>query len=179
MKIIDGDLIKLAKEGHFDVITHGCNCFCTMGAGIAVAMKDNFDCHMFHMEAPKYRGDINKLGTIDYQNRQIFLKEKINLMGVEIESTNFGGFNLIVVNSYTQYRYGKNHEDGDKSPVDYDAITMCMRKINHVFKGKRIGLPKIGAGLAGGDWNIIKKIIEKELKDCDVTIVNYNKVGKW
>jgi hypothetical protein len=26
MKIIKGDLIELAKQGHFEDITHGCNC---------------------------------------------------------------------------------------------------------------------------------------------------------
>ena len=26
---IEGDLIKLAQEGKFDVIAHGCNCFCS------------------------------------------------------------------------------------------------------------------------------------------------------
>jgi len=30
MKEITGNLITLAKEGHFDMIVHGCNCFCTM-----------------------------------------------------------------------------------------------------------------------------------------------------
>lgn len=175
MKYVEGDLIKLAKEGIFDVITHGCNCFCTMGAGIAVPMKNNFDCDKFPLEALEYKGNINKLGTIDYQIKQIFLKQKINLLGQEIESTNFGGFSLVVINSYTQYRYGHNHPDGDYAPVDYDAITMCMRKINHIFKGKRIGLPKIGCNLAGGDWNIVSKIIERELKDMNITIINYKK----
>ena len=36
MNIVKGDLIKSAKEGQFDVIIHGCNCFNTMGAGIAL-----------------------------------------------------------------------------------------------------------------------------------------------
>lgn len=76
---------------------------------------------------------------------------------------------------YTQYHYGRNHSDGVQTPVDYDAITMCMRKINHIFKGKHIGLPKIGAGLAGGDWNIIENIIRAELKDMEVTIINFKK----
>ena len=49
MKIIKGDLIALANQGHFEVITHGCNCFCTMGAGIAVPMKQNFKCDQFPM----------------------------------------------------------------------------------------------------------------------------------
>ena len=79
MKYVEGDLIKLAKEGIFDVITHGCNCFCTMGAGIAVPMKNNFDCDKFPLEALEYKGNINKLGTIDYQIKQIFLKQRMLL----------------------------------------------------------------------------------------------------
>lgn len=35
MKTIKGDLIQLALANEFDVIIHGCNCFCTMGKGIA------------------------------------------------------------------------------------------------------------------------------------------------
>jgi len=33
----------------------------------------------------------------------------------------------------------------------------------------------IGAGLAGGDWKIIEKIIEEELVDMDVRVVKYKK----
>jgi O-acetyl-ADP-ribose deacetylase (regulator of RNase III) len=49
-----------------------------------------------------------------------------------------------------------------------------MRKMNAIFKGKHIGLPLIGAGLAGGDWEVIKNIIQTELADCNVTIVHYD-----
>jgi O-acetyl-ADP-ribose deacetylase (regulator of RNase III) len=176
MKEIDGDLIDLAKKGHFDVITHGCNCFCTMGAGIAPQMANAFGCDAFPMENHKYRGDINKLGTIDYQSQLITpIMKPLKIAGVEIQSPDFGGHPIIVVNSYTQYRYGRNHADGDQSPIDYEALTLCMRKINSLFPGKTIGLPKIGAGLAGGDWNRIKGIIEKELKNMNIIIVNYKK----
>ena len=78
-----------------------------------------------------------------------------------------------IVNSYTQFRYGKNHTDGVSKPLDYEALTLCMRKINQEFSGKHIGLPKIGAGLAGGDWNRIKNIIQTELKDMKVSVVIY------
>lgn len=167
-----GDLIKLAKDGHFDVITHGCNCFCTMGAGIAVPMKENFFCDMFEMEDPKYKGDINKLGTIDYD----YITDKGDHLRISNPNDQYTGDILVtVVNSYTQYRYGRNHADGDSNPVDYEAIALCMRKINHTFKGKTLGLPMIGAGLAGGDWSRIKKIINKELRDMDVWIVEYQK----
>jgi O-acetyl-ADP-ribose deacetylase (regulator of RNase III) len=42
MKVTEGDLIKKAKEGEFDLIVHGCNCFCTMGGGIAKGIKREF-----------------------------------------------------------------------------------------------------------------------------------------
>jgi O-acetyl-ADP-ribose deacetylase (regulator of RNase III) len=166
----EGDLIQLAKEGNFDVITHGCNCFCTMGAGIAPQMAKAFGCDNFQLER-RGRGDINKLGCIDYEIKEIYIKKPI--FGTLI--TDFGGQDLVVVNSYTQYRYGRNHADGDKTPVDYDAIRLCMRKINHIFKGKTIGLPMIGAGLAGGNWSVIERIIEKELNAMDIWVVKYKK----
>jgi O-acetyl-ADP-ribose deacetylase (regulator of RNase III) len=40
------------------------------------------------------------------------------------------------------------------------------------FSGKH-GMPKIGAGLAGGDWELIESIIDEELSGESVTIVNY------
>lgn len=163
---VDGDLVKLALEGKFNVVVQGNNCFCTQGSGLAPQFVKAFNTDKFKMEEPQYRGDINKLGTIDYE-KQWFPKP--TPIGI-----NFGGFSLYVVNSYTQYNFGSYREGGDvKAPADYEAITMVMRKLNKVFKGKHIGLPKIGAGLAGGDWEIIKGIIQKELVDCDVTLVNY------
>lgn len=161
---IQGDLIELALKGRFDVIAHGCNCFCTMGAGIAPKMANAFGCDTFPKENLRYKGNIDKLGTIDFMYRCI--EDAFEIQDVKT---------VIVVNAYTQYYYGKNHFDGVSKPIDYEALTLCMRKINHIFKGKHIGLSQIGCGLAGGDWNIVKSIIQKELKDCKVTIVIYNK----
>ena len=154
-KEVDGDLIELAKQAEFDVIAHGCNCHSTMGAGIAPQMAIAFGCDRFIME--RIGSDVNKLGNIDYQTINVNENE------------------LIVVNAYTQFNYGRNHADGDAKPLSYEALTLCMKKINILFAGKHIGLPKIGAGLAGGDWDLIKAIIQRELRDCKVTVVNYKK----
>ena len=191
---VDGDLIKLALKGEFDVITHGCNCFCQMGAGIAPQMAEAFGCNEFQKEIIEYndcdehgdwytvetgnKGDINKLGTIDYETQYLWFKHPNSKDGYAIAMNHrtVGQPDtkpLTVVNSYTQYKYGRNHKDGDKAPFDYEAFTICMRKINHIFKGNHIGMPKIGAGLAGGNWNRIEHIINTELRDCEVTIVNY------
>lgn len=147
---VDGDLITLAQEGTFDVIVHGCNCFCTQKSGIAPQMVKAFETHQTPLEDTIYKGDINKLGQIDY-----FIPDDYP--------------NLMVTNAYTQYDYKGKYN------LDYDALVMCLKKINHIFKGKHIGLPKIGCGLAGGDWNLVKVLIKKCLADCKVTIVNYKK----
>lgn len=150
---IKGDLIKLTLKGKFDVITHGCNCFCLMGAGIALQMAKTFDCNnpvIFKKENPSTKEDFDKLGCIDYSYRYV--------------NTSY----IVVINSYTQYQPGAN--------LDYVALRLCMRKINAIFPGQHIGLPLIGCGIAGGDWEKVKKIIKQELKNMKkVTIVKFKK----
>lgn len=142
----------------FDVIVHGVNCMCVQKKGIAKQMAAIFgtnDPVRYPMEDPIFRGDINKLGTIE------------SFLNVE--------FNVIVVNAYTQYRYGTN-EDGSPA-LDYSALLLCLKKINHIFKGKHVGMPKIGAGLGGGHWDTISRMIKKYLTNCDVTIIEYEDKG--
>ena len=56
-----GDLVKDAHN--YDVIVHGCNCFNTMGAGIALAVKRKYP-EAYEVDKRTKYGDINKLGTI-------------------------------------------------------------------------------------------------------------------
>lgn len=164
---IDGDLIGLALQGRFDVIAHGCNCMSHMGAGIAVAMAKTFGCDTFDME--QMGPNVLKLGNIDHKRFKVYEGRLTSVRGNE-------GKDLLVVNAYTQNRYGRNHADGANAPLDYDALTSCMRKINAiVFPNMTVGLPRIGAGLAGGDWERIKKIIKSELTNCNIIVVNYKK----
>jgi O-acetyl-ADP-ribose deacetylase (regulator of RNase III) len=164
-KEVWGDLIELAKRGQFDVIGHGCNCFCTMGAGIAPQMATAFGCNQFPMEDKSTTGDINKLGQIDW---------KVLTIAVGNGDFDVIDHDLAIVNIYSQYKYGRNHTDGAIRPLDYEALTLGLRKMNHLFKGKRVGLPLIGGGLAGGDPIRIVKIIQTELKDCNVTLVKWS-----
>jgi O-acetyl-ADP-ribose deacetylase (regulator of RNase III) len=52
-------------------------------------------------------------------------------------------------------------------------INPALLLIKDSFSGLSIGLPKIGAGLAGGDWKLIVSIIEEELAGEDVTLLEY------
>ena len=150
MKNIDGDLIQLAKEGKFDVIGHGCNCFHSMGAGIAKAIKNQWPAASMADHCSRY-GDVNKLGTFT-------------------QLDTFETTYLTILNLYTQFKYTSVQVD-----VDYEAVRKCMKAVKQKHSGKRIGFPLIGCGLAGGDWNIVSQIIEEELGDEDVTIVKLPK----
>lgn len=61
MKTISADLIQLAGNGQFDRIAHGCNCYCTMGAGIAKAVMEVFP-SAFEADRATKREDRAKLG---------------------------------------------------------------------------------------------------------------------
>ena len=151
MKQINGDLIQSAKDGRFDAIIHGCNCFCAMGAGIAQSVRKHFpEAHQADLNTPV--GDKNKLGT--YSHAQI----KRN------------GHVFTIINGYTQYDYS-----GVAPLVDYQAVETLFEKVSHDFSGLRIGYPKIGAGLAGGNWEKISGIIDRALDGEDHTLVVYIK----
>jgi O-acetyl-ADP-ribose deacetylase (regulator of RNase III) len=147
---VKGDIITHIKYGSFDVVVHGCNCFCKMKSGLAAQISKNYPI-VYEADLKTIPGDYNKLGNYTY---------------AEVDSVN--DKNVIVVNCYIQYNYGRTN----KRYVDYDALRLCLRKINFKYSHKKIGLPKIGSGLAGGDWNIIKNIITEELKDMSVFIVS-------
>lgn len=157
-KEIEGDLFLLADSGAFDVIAHQTNCFCLQGAGIAREFAKRFhtDNYLWYkLEGTFRKGDIDKLGNI--QSHANIIETPI---GMENKLLN-------VVNMYGQYLPGAN--------TDYIALRLCLRKLNHEFKGKRIGLPQLGCGIGGGNWEEVAKIIQEELIDCDVTVVIYNK----
>lgn len=151
IKYVTGDLIHLAKNGYFDMIGHGCNCFNTMNSGIAKQIREEWP-QLYKKDCETKSGDKSKLGT--YTGSFIYREQNLTAFWV--------------LNLYTQYAYGR-----DKVYVDYDAIRKCMIKIRQNFLHYRVGLPKIGCGLAGGDWKIVEKIIEDELFDMDVTIVEW------
>jgi O-acetyl-ADP-ribose deacetylase (regulator of RNase III) len=51
-------------------------------------------------------------------------------------------------------------------PINYEALEICLGQVAGFAQAMRIPniqMPKIGCGLAGGDWNIIQPLLEKEL----------------
>ena len=146
IKYIDGDIVRDSDQ--FDVIAQGCNCFCKMGAGLAPQIKHKWP-EAYAVDCETVAGDRNKLGTFTYTKNTT----------------------PIIVNIYSQYDT-KGRSLGYMD-LDYTALRSGLKAMKEKFSGKKFGLPKIGSDLAGGDWNIIERIIQEELNGEDVTVVKY------
>ena len=136
-----GDLLSCTEPW----ILHGCNAQGVMGSGVALGIKNKYpSAYAAYLASKQYKG--MRLGVITFADV---------------------GFGTKVFNGITQEFYGR---DG-KQYVDYWAVKEVMQGMDFLAKsadayftreGCFIAMPKIGAGLGGGDWNIISAIIEEE-----------------
>lgn len=129
------------------VIVHGCNTHGVMGSGVAKQIKEKYpECYQV------------------YKDR--FYSDGLNLgENVIFRPTD----DLFIVNAITQKHYGKT---GEKF-VSYDALDTCFKNLVLVmdswdYPKMDIHIPQIGAGLGGGNWEIIEKIIEEATPNHNV-----------
>jgi O-acetyl-ADP-ribose deacetylase (regulator of RNase III) len=154
MKTVKGNLIDLAEAGEFNVIVQGCNCFNTMGSGLAKEIRARYP-KAYDVDCETNAGDRTKLGSYSTMLGKLFN----------------------IVNAYTQYGYGRFSEDDDL--FEYEAFALILERLQKQYKGVgRFGLPLIGCGLAGGDKTRIVEMIEDFAKAVEadggtVTIVEF------
>ena len=153
MEIIKGDLLQLAEEERFEIIVHGCNCFNTMGSGIAKQVREQYP-NAYLVDCEGTRGDYNKLGNY----------------------TTCWADKFLIVNAYTQYGFNKSGESADV--FEYASFELILQKLAYFHGHCNFGFPLIGMGLAGGDKDRILTLLEKFEKSIEpsggtVTIVEY------
>jgi len=144
MKEVVGDLLKNMDK--HDMVAHGCNAFCTMGSGIARSIRERFP-EVYEADCETIEGDPTKLGT--YTSADVVVNGKT----------------VTVVNLYTQYNYGR-----DKVQFNYVAFEKGLKRLKQDFANNSMAFPKIGSGLAQGNWKIIRSMIERIMEGEDVTI---------
>ena len=146
MKLVKGDLVVAFQTNVVNVLIHQANCFNTMGAGIALQIKKELP-DAYKADCATIKGLRAKLGKYSYA-----------VIG-----------RGMVFNLYGQYRFGR-----DVQQTDHNAQRSALRAIATKLETKkavcRIGLSKLGCNNAGGDWEIVSKIIAEELAGFDVTI---------
>lgn len=151
------DLVDALKSGEVSSIGHQANCFNTMNSGVAKAIRTAFP-QAYEVDCYTTKGDKAKLGTI-----------------TACEYERADGSVGIIYNLYGQYNYGYDA----KGYTNYEALRGALLNMRIDLDGavgvhgedwKKVGFPKIGAGLGGGDWDAIARIIEEVFTDYDVTV---------
>jgi O-acetyl-ADP-ribose deacetylase (regulator of RNase III) len=140
--VIEGDLL----EADCDIIAHGCNCFHTFGSGIARQIKKKYP-KAFRVDKGSSYASKAKLGTFT-----------------------MAAGDPTIYNLYTQFRYGRNQRY-----LDYEALFKSLQAMKNDIDSMgwdkpKIGFPKIGCGLGGGDWRIVSAMIETVFDDRDVYV---------
>lgn len=137
-----GDVVDALINGDVIAIGHQANCFNTMNSGVAKAIRTRLPC-AWEADQLTVKGDRDKLGTISVGQ-------------LRDEAGNPTG---LVYNLYGQYNYGYDA----KGYTNYEALRGALIHMrDDLLTGDNlwdIGFPKIGAGLGGGDWDTIIKII--------------------
>ena len=146
-----GNLLDLAEAGDFDVVVQGCNCFNTMGGGIAREIRERYPV-CAEIDSLTEAGEVMKLGNWTEYDQGTFL----------------------IINAYTQYNMSQGTD-----VFEYSAFQLILEKLVHVYGDKRIGLPYIGMGLAGGNPAYIMPMIEMfaeqvSIKGGTVTLVEFS-----
>lgn len=145
IKYKNGDLLK----SDCNVICHQVNCQGVMGSGIAKTIRAKYPIvYLSYLQKHKNQG--SKLGSIDVVKVDGNIGEK-----------------RWVVNLYAQEYYlprGINHTNYDMFRKCIKALKQELSEYVKITKAQfKIGFPYgIGCGLAGGNWEIVKKILETE-----------------
>lgn len=162
---ISGDLLYLFDKGTFDAIGHGANCFCRMKSGIAGQISKQFP-GAVEEDNKTIPGDKKKLGNFTHWTHPNRSR---------------------LYNLYTQYNYGRveNHLYLDYMALESALMNMREDLKNYTAKhnlgGKtlHVGFPKIGCGLAQGNWTRVNGLIRLAFDRHNITIVNFSDKGEF
>jgi len=143
-----GNLLAV-KSGH---IVHGCNSLGVMGSGVALAVKNTYP------------------GAFE----SYLMQHTVAGLTLGVAYPYIASDELIIWNAITQYAFGVGVRQ-----VSYDAVETCFSQINQNLNDRlefdagltppEVHIPLLGAGRGGGNWEIIREIIEQTM-DFPVTL---------
>jgi O-acetyl-ADP-ribose deacetylase (regulator of RNase III) len=137
-----------------DIIVHQVNCRGVMGAGLAKQIKEKYP-HVF----TEYK---NHIAKIFERERGIQGFVASTLLGtISTTEISLDNSSQVIVNLFAQ-----DDHDSTTQQTNYKAFYSCLLELKNWALRKyglcSIAFPyKIGCGLAGGDWDIIRSMIEE------------------
>lgn len=147
IKYLSGDATLPEAKGP-KIIAHICNDAGGWGKGFVVAISQRWS-----KPEAGYRAW--------YKVGKAFNLGRVQLIEVEPD--------IIVANMLAQHGYRGR-------PIRYAALELCLRSLRNTAKllNASVHMPRIGTGLAGGNWALIEPMIEKELCNHSIDVTVYN-----
>lgn len=160
---VEGDLFTLApKAGGTVAIPHVCNDVGAWGAGFVVPLANKYPQSRASYLA-WFKGDAPE--SCVYLGGPQFALGNTQMIAVASDP------DVLVCNMIAQ------HRTGGVRPLRYNALAACMESVGRELKNHypepSIHAPLFGAGLAGGNWDFIEKLIEDCWLSRDVPVTIY------
>lgn len=131
-----GDLLEAARTSNLiKIFGHGCNCWCTMGAGIANHVRLNFPA-LFEADVADQRSPDQRLGGFSY--------------AFDHDSNAWGA------NLYTQFYPGPHA----RMPSVISSVQSLFEQVHEIVEAAEdetvfVGLPALGCGIGGLDLHSV------------------------
>lgn len=153
IRYVKGDATQPEGDGK-RIIAHVCNDQGGWGKGFVVAVSRRW---------PEPEADYRRWAAGEIENAWFGLGA---VRAVQVEDT------LWVANMVAQHGYG--FDENGMPPIRYDALTVCLSTLaNEALEHKAsVHMPRIGCGLAGGNWAAVGPIVQTALvsRGVDVTV---------
>lgn len=160
IKVINGDLLKSDAK----IICHQVNCQGVMGSGLAKQIRAKYP-HVY----TKYKELCNEV------------KNSKDLLGIAqtISSSpeGLGDGSIFDVFPTIVNVFGQNYYGSNGVYTDYNALEVAFKKIavmpfvKNNWYNATIAMPfNIGCGLAGGSWDIVYNMLQKEFEHTNLEL---------
>jgi O-acetyl-ADP-ribose deacetylase (regulator of RNase III) len=163
-----GDATQPAGKGEPMIIAHVCNDIGGWGRGFVLSLTQRYP------EAEKaYRNwfQMNEVG-----GDPELVPFRLGRMKIVRVSNNVAVANMIA-------QHGVSAENG-VPPIRYAALEDCLAElrllaratsfVRNPEKTASVHMPRIGCGLAGGEWSKVEEIINRMMPDVDVYVYDFD-----
>lgn len=167
IRYVVGDATAPEGDGQ-KIIAHVCNDVGAWGAGFVLAMSKRWP--VVKEEYKSFMASEDHPGRDEGRRGEVL--GGVNCVNVSRE--------IYVANMIAQH--GVRYDKDGKPPIRYDALVSCLNRLTYLcgLLGASVHMPRIGCGLAGGDWRIVSAIIESTLCDQGIPTTVYDLPGaEW
>ncbi len=158
---VTGDATEPTGEG-VKIIAHICNDIGRWGSGFVVPLGNKYPLA-----------------------KEIYKKHELQLEDIQLIPVVMGKYfpDIWICNMVAQHKVKGQTTDG-LPPIRYEALQVCLASLDNAAYNLReafsepmgmytlvsIHMPRIGCGLAGGEWGEVEKIIEDNVQNSEVYV---------